>query len=270
MSKSVAVLYSGGSDSVLSAAVLTKDFDEIHLLTFTYAVIAEGSERSKVNVERLRRKYPDRRFVHSIFYLDNLLKMILSHRKLRDLLKYRLFVVAMCPICKVAMHTRTLLYCLDHGIKYVADGANQARGRTYPEQVKTVMQQYADFYKPYEITYFSPIYEMPTRTDHILYEMGIYPYPNVKTDSEANALIEPNCDYKSLYHTVSVGYYKNLYGDDKFEEITIRYYQEKFRWIREMVEDYQRNKETSLLGCLVESGANTRRELPVNVLTEEA
>jgi 7-cyano-7-deazaguanine synthase in queuosine biosynthesis len=254
MPEKVAVLYSGGSDSVLAAAVLAKDFEQLHLLTFTYSGIAEGAERSTVNVERLRRKFPDREFVHSIFYQDKLLKTILTHRKLRDFLKYRLFVVAMCPICKITMHTRTLVYCLDHGIKHVADGANQARGRSYPEQVRPVMQQYARFYKPYGIAYTSPIYDMPPRTDHILHEMGIYPYPNVKTDVEANALIEPNCDYKSLYHTVSVGYYKNLYGDDVFEEITIRYYEEKFRWLQGLVDDYLKDREQSPLALLLASG----------------
>lgn len=249
-----ALLYSGGSDSTLAAAVLAHDYEQIHLLTFTYTGIAEGAERSTVNVERLRRKFPDREFVHSIFYLDNLLKAILSHKRLRNILKYRLFVVAMCPICKIAMHTRTLAYCLDHSIKLVADGANQERGRDYPEQVRTVMQEYACFYQPYGITYLSPVYDMPIRTDYILHEIGIYPHPNVKYASDANALIQPKCHYSSLFKTVSIGYYKNLYGDDKFEEITIRYYQEKFFWLWQLIDEYIKDREQSQLAMLIAKG----------------
>ncbi|MFQ5674615.1 MAG: hypothetical protein ACE5G1_01855 [bacterium] len=247
----VCVLYSGGSDSVLAATVLTQSFEELHLLTFTYTCIAEGAERSKVNVERLRAKYPQTRFVHEIFFLDALLKEIIHGRLLRDFLKYRLFVVAMCPICKIAMHIRTLAYCLDHQIFHVCDGANQARGRTYPEQVKIVMNEYRDFYKSYGIEYSSPIYEAPVRTDHMLYDLGIYTEREVKYNPALNCQIEPDCNYKSLFHTVSIGYYRNLYSEDKFEEITVRYYREKFAAFRELIREYMQDKENCKLARLI-------------------
>lgn len=246
----VCILYSGGSDSVLAAAVLTDRFEEIHLLTFTYTRIAEGAERSKVNLQRLKKAYPKNKFVHHIYYLDGLLKEIIQGRLFRDFLKYKLFLMAICPICKIAMHTRTLMHCLDHDIKFVADGANKARGRTYPEQVEIVMKEYAAFYEHYGIQYFNPIYDMSPRTDHILYEMGIYPFPNVKHDALENARIEPNCNYKSLYHTVAIGYYKNLYGDEKFEEITIKFYREKFGWIHNLIQEYQMKGPESKLAIL--------------------
>jgi len=141
----------------------------------------------------------------------------------------------------------------------VADGANQARGRTYPEQVRKVMKEYENFYRPYGIQYFSPVYELPGRTDHTLHQMGIYPQPNVKTDVEANAKIEQNCNYKSIYHTVSVGYYKNLYGDDEFENITIRYYKEKFAWIHGLVDEYISNNGKGILASLIDNGVQKVR-----------
>ena len=251
MNEKVALLYSGGSDSTLAAAVLTEKFDELHLLTFYYSNVSEGIERSKVNVERLRNKFMDKIFVHHIMNLDKLYKEILYGRYILDLIKYRFFVLAMCPICKIAMFTRTLVHCLDNDIRHIADGANRGRGRTYPEQVRKVMKEFEKFLGHYGVEYSSPVYDMPVRTDELLFEMGLYPSGNVKYDPEANRMIEGNCNLKSLYHTVSQGYYVMLYGHDKFEEITIRYYRDKFGMLTKYIDEYLQKRENSKLFKLI-------------------
>jgi len=251
MNNKVTLLYSGGSDSTLAAALLTKDFDEIHLLSYVYTGVVSGVDKSKVNVIRLQDKYKDKKFVHKIIYQDKLYKEILYGNYLKDILKHRFLVLAMCPICKIAMFTRALVHSLDHGISHICDGANRGRGRSYPEQVQKVMKEFDMFLGHFNVKYSSPVYELNPQTDEILYEMGLYETKNVKHDPNANLQIEGDCTFKSLYHTASVGYYRLLYGDDKYEDLIIKYYRDKFDLMKKYVEEYLTDKKNSKMYQLI-------------------
>ena len=157
MNEKAAVLYSGGSDSTLVAARLTEKFQEIHLLSYVYSGVI-NPDQSITNVERLRERFESHKFVHHIINLDRFLKELLYGNYLKDLFKYRLFLLSYCPICAFIMHTRTLIHCLENEIYNVCDGANSQRGRSYPHQVRRVMDEYRKFYAEYGISYSSPPY----------------------------------------------------------------------------------------------------------------
>lgn len=250
MNEKVAVLYSGGSDSTLVAARLTEKCEEIHLLSYIYSGVV-NSERSTVNVARLRERFKSHKFVHHIINLDKFLQEMLYGNYLKDLAKYRLFMLSYCPICAFIMHTRTLVYCLENEIYNVCDGANRQRGRSYPHQVQRVMAEYKKFYAEYGISYSSPIYDESPDTDHILFEMGLYPVRNVKSNPEENAKVEATCHLKVLYHTVSQGYYFLIHGHDKYEDLTIRYYRDKWNSLKRLIDDYLSDKENSKLSTLL-------------------
>jgi len=244
------VNYSGGSDSILVAALVSKEFDEIHMLTF-YHLGSKNVENTNKNVERIRKRYPDKKFIHHIINLDELAKFIVQKNYIRDIIKYGFVNMALCSVCMLVLHTRVLLYCLDNSIKHVFDGANSGRGRTYSHQVKRVMKCYKDFYTTYEIEYSSPAYG-ELRSDRVLYELGIYDKPDVKFTSEAKE-IEQNCNFKCLQHMTTHGYYFNLYGPEKLEDITMKYYQSKHKILKKLVDSYIKHGRSSKLGKVIEN-----------------
>ena len=93
--------------------------------------------------------------------------------------------------------------------------------------------------------------ESATQAHHILFDMGLYPVRNVKFNPDENAKVEATCHLKVLYHTVSRGYYFPIYGYDKYEDLTIRYYRDKWNSLKRMIDDYLKNKENSKLSALL-------------------
>lgn len=244
------VNYSGGSDSVFSAAIVSEKFDEIHMLTF-YHLGSKHVENTKRNVERIRKRYPYKKYIHHIINLDPLAKYIVKRNYLRGLFKYGFINMAMCSICMLTIHTRVVLYCIDNGIKHVFDGANSARGRTYSHQIRNVMQCYKDFYTLFGIEYDSPAYG-ETRSDIALYNLGIYEKPDVKFTPEAKE-IEQHCDFKCFQHMTTHGYFFLRYDPDRFEDLTIQYYQSKYKILKKLVNLYIKDEKSSILGKLIKN-----------------
>lgn len=80
-----------------------------------------------------------------------------------------------CVACKVAMHTKAILYCLDHFVPLLVAGYAR-RQQHYPEQTAVFMDKLADFSETFGITTRYPVYEdfadqMHTR--HVLEEFGL-------------------------------------------------------------------------------------------------
>lgn len=63
-----------------------------------------------------------------------------------------------CVACKVAMHARAVLYCVDHFVPRVAVGYTKKQ-RHYPEQTRVFMDKIAAFSKQFGITTIFPVYE---------------------------------------------------------------------------------------------------------------
>lgn len=244
-----AVLYSGGCDSTYAAAIMARDCEEIHLLSY-YHLGATRLDTTKVNVDRLREKFPETKFVHHLVNLDRMFKELLYGRYLRDILKHGFFNLAMCTICKVAMHTRTLVHCLDNKLGQACDGANRARERTYPSETPRFMKFHKEFYAAYGVNYSSPVFDEPLDTDRILFEMGIVDSKDMKAAGK-NQEIEPTCHQKSIYHTATQGYYVNLWGYDKLDEVAYKYYEDKFGMMQKYIDEYLKDREDSKMLKLI-------------------
>ncbi|MDX1776438.1 MAG: hypothetical protein R3297_07640 [Desulfobulbales bacterium] len=80
-----------------------------------------------------------------------------------------------CVACKVAMHTRAIIYCMENFIPQLVTGYAR-RQEYYPEQTPVFMEKIADFSKLFGIHTHFPVYEdledeMITR--HILEDLGL-------------------------------------------------------------------------------------------------
>lgn len=71
----VTVLVSGGSDSTLTASLLSERFERVHLLTFRHrALVAE--QKCLVSLARLWKAHGMQRFTHSFIDVNSIMKRL--------------------------------------------------------------------------------------------------------------------------------------------------------------------------------------------------
>jgi len=80
-----------------------------------------------------------------------------------------------CVACKLAMHTRGVLYCVEHFVPHLVAGYTKKQGH-YPEQTHVFMEKIADFSVRFGIRTTFPVFEefddqMVTR--HVLEDFGL-------------------------------------------------------------------------------------------------
>jgi len=80
-----------------------------------------------------------------------------------------------CVACKVAMHARAIIYCVEHFVPHLVTGYAR-RQEYYPEQTPVFMDKIAEFSSLFGIRTHFPVYEeledeMITR--HLLEDMGL-------------------------------------------------------------------------------------------------
>jgi hypothetical protein len=62
-----------------------------------------------------------------------------------------------CLGCKLSMHLKTILYCLEKRIKYAADGSSKDTSE-FVEQMPISLSSIKMIYKKYGINYLTPVY----------------------------------------------------------------------------------------------------------------
>jgi hypothetical protein len=80
-----------------------------------------------------------------------------------------------CVACKVAMHARTIIYCIENLVPHLVAGYAR-RQAYYPEQTPVFMEKIAEFSDGFGIRTYFPVYEeledeMITR--HLLEDLGL-------------------------------------------------------------------------------------------------
>lgn len=120
--KSVCILFSGGSDSSLTAYRMALALDKVHLLTFRH-MGQLGIENSQRSFAVLNEKFPGK-FQHPMIDVNNLFMKIYNRHYIRNLLKYRtLQLQFVCFACQACFHVNTIVYCRQKNIFDVRDGA---------------------------------------------------------------------------------------------------------------------------------------------------
>jgi hypothetical protein len=154
----VAVLFSGGTDSTCTAVLAAQQHDRVHLLTMQRFGMF-GVERSDTNFHKLEQLFGPDRFVRpELMDVDGLFRHLSYGTFTRDLRRHGLMMLTTCGVCKLAMHTRALIYCLAHGVKRVWDGANRNM-YIFPAQMEDVLGLLEDLYGRFDIEYDNPVFE---------------------------------------------------------------------------------------------------------------
>jgi len=259
--KKVAIMYSGGTDSTAATALLAPEFDDIHLLTFDHSGLKNVTNSGR-NIPTLKEHFGAEKFRHVIIDIDDLFRAVVYADYWKSLHVYGLLNLTSCGQCKLSMHLRTLIYCLDNGIATVADGANKNMSH-FPAQMIGVLELLRQMYQRFGITLVNPVFEMDQPEDldwahklglaslagktkdnknrqttgRLLYEQGILPAENVK-GTPVDRQMQARCFQLILLNLFALGYFIPTHGMEKYQEAIRRFYAERIELFVGKVEAY--------------------------------
>jgi hypothetical protein len=228
----IAVLFSGGCDSTLAAAIAAEKYGKVHLLTYKRLGIFK-MRRPRAMVEKLRKRYPGCEFHYECIDINKYHKEICYENYFSNVSRYGLKLVSVCGLCNVAMHWRTVLYCLDSGIRCVSDGANAA-SNTFPSQNKKIMiGGLRKMYSHFGIEYSNPVYEMGDNVEEELYRRGITACRKIKQTERDS---QPVC-IDNLLFSRFVDFYLHSHSWEEYEEDLKKFYDEKIEYAVKRIEE---------------------------------
>lgn len=272
--KTCAILFSGGTDSTLTAAMLTEKFETIHLITYNRFGFHE-TDNTSTQAKMLKEKYGENRFIHTYINVDKLFEHISYENYFKNLKNHGLFNLSTCGLCKLSMHVRTIIYCLDHNITHVADGANQAMTME-PAQMKPVIDKLKQMYSSFNIEYFNPVFEMEGPSDpgfieksnlqfvqsnsdysiaeydsiktpgYKLFQLGLAPAPNIK-GTEYDKKRQPRCFQFIIFNIFALKYFMSKHSYTEYEAQTTKFYNEKIDNMIELLKNRDNKKIKRLL-----------------------
>jgi len=175
------VLFSGGSDSSLTASLFADRHSVVHLITYSHQAMW-FDDRCLNALEYLKKAHGEAKFRHSFLNISDLMGKIFFRPLPQDFREYGTYALPMCcGSCKLSMHVRSILYAREHGIRFAADGSNVELSELFPEQMVPVLDLYRKLYARYGIEYTNPVFEID-RSDHRLFERGVTPKRDYKTE----------------------------------------------------------------------------------------
>ena len=266
--KEVVLLYSGGTDSTLAACLLAEKYDKVRLLTFKrFGLFSAANSLS--NVARLKARYGQDRFSHEIIPIDGIFRKVSYDRFFTNLFKHGFFLLSTCGLCKLAMHVRALIYCLEEGIRNVSDGANKGMN-LFPDQQPGVIAMIRAMYAKFGIDYSNPVFEFEgpqdiefadrfhleripdlaaerdaafaenkkKTTGHRLYEMGMMPSDNVKGTAQDRGM-QPRFFQFILFNTWLHWYYLPFADMDRYVREGDSFFLEKIDRFTALLKEYR-------------------------------
>ena len=261
--KDVAVLYSGGVDSTCTTALLLQEFERVHLITYKrFGIFCTNN--IECNVSLLRKKFKSKRIIRSIIDINKVFKKISYENYFYYLKKYGFMLLSTCGLCKLSMHVRTIKYCIDNKISYVADGANKNSGTGhFPAQMPLIIKEIRQIYKHYGIIYLTPVLNFAkinesemdwmqkmgignsklnkekdgklakTTRDELL-RLNIFPESFTK-GSKMDRQMQARCFQLILFNIFLYDYFLPTYGEEKYKKITLEFFREKITNCKSLV-----------------------------------
>ena len=156
-SNEIALLFSGGIDSSVAAAMLAEQYDRVHLLTFRNGFGHWGFRRVRKRVEELKAQHPGRIVFHE-GSTKALFREVTVDTVLQDRKEFGGNFI-WCMGCKLSMHTTAIKYCKEHGIPAVADGSS-GDTQEMVEQSLVSISMTTHLYEDHGIRFETPVYDM--------------------------------------------------------------------------------------------------------------
>jgi len=164
----VALMFSGGIDSLLSAVILQEQFDKVHLLTFNKGYLEFGLKNNRKNILKLKKVYGSNKFIANIISIKEIIHNVSTKKFFKDIHQYG-GEISWCVGCRLSMNIGALIYALENNLLAIADGSNKeqvpgnnnlvATAENYPK----VIQQLKDFADGYNVKFITPVFEFGSR-----------------------------------------------------------------------------------------------------------
>jgi hypothetical protein len=256
----VAVMFSGGIDSLLAAVLLQKEFDKVHLITFDKGYLEFGVKNNLINVERLQATYGKDKITHQVIDHKAIIKRIAMGSFFKERDKYNA-ETRMCVGCRLSMNTGGLLFALENDLVGYADGSNReqipgpANLTGTAENYPSIVNGGKKFAQDYGVHFMTPTYEFGSREDRRakLKDLGYdIDYLSMDESKKLGTLVtkglgkrsQPMCFSGWLIH-----WKRNVFGTpvEQNEKMTIDYVTSKQNGIvREVIKDYFAEKGTDI------------------------
>lgn len=242
MRSEATVLFSGGTDSTLAAARILEDHKKVTLLTFNPSFLFFIGN-SRKHAQKLMETCGTHRVSHIIIDIREVFEVIFTRNFWHDIKKYGPgMVVQLCHGCRLAMYTQSIIYNLEHGIKYIADGSIRKQSTT-PEQMECVIESNRKFYKEkFGIIHFSPIYE-EDKSDVKLSKLGIALKDNLKRQFIFFDT-QPTCPFGVPADVYGKIFYRKLFCDPVTESLD--YNREKHTIMSRYIKEYFDSKKIDM------------------------
>ena len=252
----VAVMFSGGIDSLLAAVVLQEKFDKVHLITFDKGYLEFGVKNNLPNVDRLKKTFCEERITHQIVELKDVVKRISVKRLRKDRKAYNL-ETRWCVGCRLGMNTGGLLYALENDLIGYADGSNREQipsdenlagtAENYP----SIVNRLKTFAMDYAVHFMTPTYEFGSRENRRdkLKDLGFaIDYLSLDHSKSIKGMMTKDVVHRSQPMCFSgwlIHWKRNLLGKpvEQNETMTVDYVTKKQDTVvRELIRDYFEDK----------------------------
>jgi hypothetical protein len=120
---------------------------DVTLLTFAHNLFVNVSN-ANIMATRLADVFGAERVQHQIINIHHLFKSVILKPLVGDLVRHQSYPV--CLGCKLCMHTQTIVYAQNNGIKQVADG--NVRDATF-DQTEPIAGLFREFYRDHGLEY---------------------------------------------------------------------------------------------------------------------
>jgi len=240
-----AVLYSGGSDSTLAAALSAEKNRKVHLLTFDRISFLGAGTYTQQNLGRLKSIYGSEKFSWQLIKIGKWHKCILYERYMHFAKKYKLATVGL-SFTKLAMHWRAAVYCIENGIEEVADGMVPYM-HLYTDQNKEIsLRRLKKFYQKFGINYVNPVYNSSDNVEQQLYDRGIIDHQNIRGTKDDRQVYYA----EQILFALFLKYYLTAHGYDEYERVMGKIYDEKILFMENTLKDWVSFRRGRLKGLM--------------------
>ncbi len=240
------VLFSGGSDSTLAAALYAEQGYQVHLVTldrFSYVRVTEYTEH---NYKKLVAIYGQDRFVRSVLNIEKWHKLLNYERYFYFAKRYGLAVVAL-NFSKLSLHWRSLIYAIQNDIEVIADGAVPYMKLYLDQNQKIALGGFQDLYQHFGIRHESPVWDLAEDVEQLLYNRGINKRPQVRGSEDDKQVFYAEQFVFALF----AKYYCMKHGEEGYEKIMTELYKEKFQFIQNETLSWKEGKGKHIPRLLV-------------------
>ena len=191
----IALMFSGGVDSTATAVMLAERYDKVHLVTYRNGYGHWHHHRSGMRLDELNQRLGNK-FTYTLISTKGYFDKVIVDTVLADYRRYKSGFIWFMG-CKLAMHMRSIAFCLEHGLTITTDGSNSDTAEMV-EQSLLSLSLIRFFYEDHTVDFGTPVYEVRrAESRELIKDLGIRMGVQVL---DRHLCIQPTCVAGELYY----------------------------------------------------------------------